>query len=250
VPYSNLENAVDDRIFDSIPVPADLPTGWRVDFAQGAQVEEAEHLEYEVFLSVGFCEPSSAGRIEEFDPWRADSRFKVVLDSDDRIRGLVRELYGRYDDLPVGTFRRYADYPPDPVIEYASLAVDPDVQSTGVAEWLYASVWQDAIRVGAGGLVGVGADWMLTILNDVWNLGFRQLGEGRWYMGGDCIPIGTSLADMMKRFKRQPTLFRWLVEEMDLRDLHLPEIRSAVESARAAGGGVGEQRFSGRGGNR
>jgi hypothetical protein len=203
-----------------------------VDVAEGDQVAVAERLEYQVFVEIGYCEPSPSGRAEEFDPWRDESRFKVVLDTGGRIRGVVRELYGSYDDLPVGSFPRWDDYPPDPVFEYASLAVPRSARNAGIAEGLYRSVWQDALRVGAPGLVAIGAHWLLDILNGAYDLGFGQLGPGRHYMGSECLPVGTSMSDLLTRLKNQPRFFRWATEEIDLRELPVSEFRSAVASSR------------------
>jgi hypothetical protein len=232
VPERDPEQPTDERPFDSVARPADLPPGWRVDVAEGDQVAVAERLEYDVFVEIGYCGPSPDGRAEEFDPWRDESRFKVVLDTGGGIHGVARELYGSYDSLPVGSFPRWDDYPPDPVFEYASLAVPHSARDAGIAEALYRSVWQDALRVGASGLVAIGAEWLLAILNDTYDLGFRQLGPGRHYMGSECIPVGTSMSDLLDRLKNQPRFFRWATEEIDLRDLPVSEFRSAVAASR------------------
>lgn len=223
----------DDRPFDSVPVPPDLPDGWELTTATGEQIGQAEQLEYRVFSAVGFCAPSDSGRAEEFDRWRQASSFRIVVSDTGEIMGVVRVIFGAYADLPIGSFPQYREYPPDPILEYASLAVRDDVRHTGVAEALYRGVWQDAIRMGAGGIAAIGATWLLTILNDVHNFGFEELGEGRFYMGGDCIPIGTAIGCLVERFKRQPSFFQWMTAEVDLRDLPTPSVRSAVADVRA-----------------
>lgn len=223
----------DDRPFDSVPVPPDLPDGWELTTAVGEQIQKAEHLEYEVFSAVGFCAPTRSGRAEEFDQWRSASSFRIVVSETGQIMGVVRVIFGEYATLPIGSFRRFRQYPPDPVLEYASLAVPDDVRRSGVAEALYRGVWQDAIRMGAGGIAGIGATWILKVLNDVYNFGFEELGEGRFYMGGDCLPIGTSVSCLIERLKKQPSFFRWVTAEVDLRDLPVPTVRSAVADVRA-----------------
>lgn len=235
-PVQRDSQSISQRAFDSVPIPTPLPPGWSVVLAEGSLVEEAERLEYDVFVEIGFCEPSTSGRAEEFDPWRDASRFKVVLDSEGRPQGVARELFGNYDDLPIGTFPRYEEYPPDPVMEYASITVSKDVRRGGVAECLYRTGWQDAVRFGASGLVAIGADWAFAILNGTFDLGFRQLGPGRYYMGGDCLPMGTSMTDLIERLRNQPSFFRWGVEEIDLRELSASEFRSAVATALEATG--------------
>lgn len=224
---------IDDRSFDSVPVPPDLPRDWQLTTAIGEQIEQAERLEYEVFSAIGFCAPSRSGRAEEYDPWQEASSFRIVVSDTGTIMGVVRVIFGEYAALPIGSFRQYREYPPDPVLEYASLAVPSDVRRTGVAEALYRGVWQDAIRMGAGGIAGIGADWILGILNDIYNFGFEELGEGRFYMGSDCIPVGTAVSCLIERLKRQPSFFRWVTAEVDLRDLPIPSVRTAVADVRA-----------------
>lgn len=222
-----------ERPFDSVRVPPELPEGWRLDTAQGDQVAEAEAMEYEVFAAIGYCEESPLGRAREFDPWRERSEFKVVRDADGVLRGVVHVLVGRYEDLPIGTFERYREYPPDPLLEYASLAVPVGERNRGVAEALYRGVWQEAIRLNTSGMVAIAADWLLRILNGAYDLGFESLGPKRFYMGSECVPIGTDLIGLIHRLKRQPSFFRWAVAEIDLRNLTSEPVRAAVTAARS-----------------
>lgn len=222
-----------DREFDSVPVPPDVPVGWRTTDATPAQALEAERLEYEVFLAAGFCDPSPQHRAHEFDPWRGTSRFQVVVSPDGTVQGAVRLMVGAYAQLPVGAFERTVPVPADPVLEYASLAVSADQRRTGVAEALYRAVWQQALREGVEGIVAIGEGWLVEILNGVYNFGFRQLGPSRWYMGGDCFPMGTEISALLERLKRQPSFFRWVSSEIDLRDLPEPAVREAVRTVRS-----------------
>lgn len=222
-----------ERSLDSVPVPAELPAGWALSTATGEQVAAAERLEYEVFVDVNFCEPSDQKRAIEFDPWREQSVFKIVLNPKREIRGVVRVLIGDYDDLPIGSFPRDRPFPPDPVLEYASLAVPETERNRGVAEALYRGVWQEALRRGTAGMVGIGADWLLGILNETYDLGFVQLGPGRFYMGSECIPVGTDFTSLLSRLKRQPSFFKWAVSELDLRDLPAADVHDAVAEVRA-----------------
>lgn len=221
-----------EKAFDTVPVPPDLPAGWTLVTATTDQTSEAERVEYHVFLEIGFCERSEHERALEFDPWRDESIFKVVLDHTDRIRGVVRLLVGEYDHLPIGSFRRDRVYPPDPVLEYASLAVPANERNLGVAEALYRGVWQEALRRGTSGMVAIGADWLLGILNETYDLGFVQLGPGRYYMGSHCIPVGTDFTTLLERLKRQPSFFRWAVSELDLRDIPDSTVQHAVSDLR------------------
>lgn len=224
----------DTREFDSVPVPPQLPEGWFTGEASGEQTRQAERLEYNVFLAAGFCDPSDTGRVAEFEPWRDATRFQVVVSPDGEVQGTVRVMVGTYDSLPVGKFDRDLAYPADPVVEYASLALPPHQRKVGIAEALYRSVWMHAIRANASGLVAIAETWLFGILNDTYNFGFIQLGPSRWYMGGECLPIGTSMDAVLQRFKRQPTFFRWLSSEIDLRDLDESDLRGTVQDVRSS----------------
>jgi hypothetical protein len=226
----------DERAFDTVPVPADLPPGWSVTTASGVLVARAEQLEYRIFHAAGFCDESADRRVAEFEPWRDASSFKVVLSGTGEVRGAVRTLIGNYDRLPVGKFERSSPYPGDPVLEYASLAVPITERGAGVAEALYRAVWQDALRSGVEGLVAIGEDWLLRILNGVYGFGFEQLGPSEWYMGGDCFPMGTGMRELTDRLTRQPSFFRWVSAEIDLRDLPSPATREAVRQLREGPG--------------
>ena len=205
--------------FDKAPVPPSLPAGWVTETATGARISEAEHIEYEVFRAAGFCESSPLGRVREFEPWRSDSRFKVVLEPDGVLHGTVRYLVGPYHDLPVGSFPAVAGGLADPVLEYASLAVPEHARGTGVSEALYRAVWLEAMRQGVGGVAAIGESWLMQILNDYYDLGFEQLGPSRWYMGGDCFPMGTTLPAVLSRLERQPSFRAWVFSEIDLREM-------------------------------
>ena len=226
------EAEADLRDFDSVPVPPEPSDGWRVTLAEGDLVAEAEKLEYETFHAAGFCGESALERVEAYDPWRGISHFVVVVDPDGVLQGTVRFMLGDYDQLPVGAFERTGTYPPDPVLEYASLSVRPGCRKTGVTEWLYRAVWQQATLRGAASMVAIGETWLMDLLNEAYEFGFEQLGPTRWYMGGDCFAMGTAMADLMQRMLRQPSLFDWGSSVIPLEDIPLPEIRSAVAELR------------------
>lgn len=223
---------IDLRDFDSVVVPPEIPEGWSVTAASGSLLVDAEELEYETFLRAQYCKHSDSGRVEEYEQWRDRSEFVVVLDPDGTVQGAVRILFGPYDELPVGAFERNEAYPTDPVLEYASLSVRPECRKTGVTEWLYRAVWQQATLRGAAGMVAIGETWLMALLNDTYEFGFRQLGPERQYMGGDCFVMGTDVGSLMQRMLRQPSLFEWGSGEIDLRDIPRAEVRSAVEELR------------------
>ena len=218
--------------FDAAPVPPPLHPGYRVGRASGHHLSEAERLEYSIFVELEYCRPSSELRSMEYEPWRSESVFQVVVDDQDSVVGTVRTLFGEYDHLPVGKFERTHELPADPVLEYASLADPPGHRAQGVAEELYRAVFQDAVRLGAAGLVALGERWILDFLNGTYGLGFRQLGPSRWYMGGDCFPMGVGLSDLIRRLARsQPSFLQYLTTEIDLRDATHVDVRHTLLEA-------------------
>ncbi len=216
---------------DWVGRPKDPPVGAFVGLAGGELAARARGLEYEVFAEQGYCEPSVDGRVTEYAKWEAASRFHVVVTDADELIATVRTTAGCYDDLPVGKFERWDSYPPDIVVEYASLVVPRSARGAGGAEALYRSVVHEAVAIGAGGLVAIGEQWLLDLLNGVYDFGFRQLGPSRWYMGGECFPMGTSMADLWVHLRtRQPTLYAWFLEGIDRVDL-----RDSTGSVQAPG---------------
>lgn len=217
---AGLPAPADEERVDWVGRPKDPPPGAFVGLAGGGLAERARGLEYEVFAEQGYCEPSVDGRVAEYDKWEDASRFHVVVAGADDLIATVRTTAGRYNELPVGKFERWDAYPPDPVVEYASLAVPRTARGAGGAEALYRSVVHEAVAIGAGGLVAIGEQWLLDLLNGVYDFGFRQLGPSRWYMGGECFPMGTSMADLWVHLRtRQPTLYGWFLEGIDQVDL-------------------------------
>jgi hypothetical protein len=214
-----------------VPVESDLPHDWVgrlkgapegawVGIADGELAERARRLEYEVFLEQGYCEPDPGERIAEYRPWEDRSQFHAVVDADGELIAAVRTTLGDYVDLPVGKFERWDDELPNPVLEYASLVVPTGARGLGGAEALYRSVFQEAIRSGAGGLVAIGEQWLLDLLNEVYDFSFCQLGPSRWYMGGECFPMGVSVAGVLQHFRdHQPTFLDWVLEGLDVIDL-------------------------------
>lgn len=186
----------------------------------GPSFVAAEQIEYEVFAAVGFCAVSHSGRASEYDPWRESSSFHVAFAPDGSIAGVIRSITGDYSELPVGTFERSVAYPLDPVTEFASLAVTTQWRGQmGVAETLYRDTWSVAVRRGAKGMVAIGENWLVELLNIGFDFGFVKLGETRTYMGGECFPMGVSLSDIARRLsERQPLFWQWCIEGLDLRD--------------------------------
>jgi hypothetical protein len=137
-------------------------------------------------------------------------------------------MFGRFDDLQVGQFGRFRPWPPDPVLEYGSVAVRRHARKTGTAAWLYRFVAHEAFRLGANGLVAVTEQWTMDLINSSFPMGMEKIGPSKWYMGGECFPMGATLEGILERSTVWPGWFRWSAGTIDLRSVADQEIREIV----------------------
>ena len=160
------------------------------------------------------AEESPRRRVEEMVRWADHSRFHAVIDGEDEIVGTIRTIFGRYDELPVGKFRRTDFSHPDPVCELASLVIRPGDRSTGVIENLYRNGWLDAFRSDATSVVALIDPWLYRVFKDVYAMPFEVIGESHHYMGSDPVPVGMALDgpcyDDLAR--RNPGFWAWILE--------------------------------------
>ncbi|CAN5868475.1 hypothetical protein BH23ACT2_BH23ACT2_11610 [soil metagenome] len=208
--------------------PADLLPGHRLVTILGGDLwMEAEAFVYEMYVSIGYTQPSPRRAVEELSRWSNRSRFHAVLDEDDRIIGTVRSIFGPYDELPVSQFERTDFTDPDPVCELSSLVVDPAVRSTGVIEHLYRAGWLDAWRSDSRALVALIDDWLFEVFRDTYCLPFSEIGPGRHYMGTNPVPVSLPLvgSHYLDHARRNPQFWAWILEgvaPVEVRDWDLP----------------------------
>ncbi|MCB0977388.1 MAG: hypothetical protein KDB02_08005 [Acidimicrobiales bacterium] len=197
--------------------PADLLDHHRlVTITGGPMWESAERFVHDTYVELGYTAPSARKHVEELAPYESMSIFHAVVDEDDQIVGTVRNIFGSYDDLPVGKFHRIDGVDPDPLCELSSLVVSPSVRSTGVIEHLYRTGWLDAFRMGCHAVVAIIDDWLLDVFQQNYGLPFRQIGSGREYMGGVPVPVALSLdgTDYDDLARRNPLFWEWVLEEV------------------------------------
>lgn len=198
--------------------PADLLPGHRVITIDGGDLwMEAEAFVYEMYVKIGYTEPSPRHQVEELARWSERSRFHAVLDEHDRIIGTIRTIFGRYAELPVSQFERTNHDDPDPVCEFSSLVVDPTQRSTGVIEHLYRAGWLDASRSGANAIVALIDEWLYEAFVDIYRLPFRRIGVGQHYMGTDPVPVAMPLYgdNYLDMARTNPHFYAWNVEGCD-----------------------------------
>lgn len=219
--------------------PADLLPGHRLVTITLADEElwaACEAFVYEMYVSIGYTEPSPRHRVEELAAWAEVSRFHAVLDENDRVVGTVRTIFGKYAQLPVSQFERTDHRDPDPVCELSSLVVDPHQRSTGVIEHLYRAGWLDAWREGNQALVALIDDWLFEAFVDTYRLPFRKIGIGQHYMGSDPVPVSLPLKGRhyLDLARDNPGFWAWTLEALtatEVRDWGLPIVLVDTDTA-------------------
>lgn len=196
--------------------PAPLLPGHRLVTIEGGDLwMEAEAFVYEMYVKIGYTEPSPKHQVEELARWSDRSRFHAVLDEQDRIIGTIRTIFGSYDELPVAQFERTDHDDEDPVCEFSSLVVDPTQRSTGVIEHLYRAGWLDASRSGSNAIVALIDEWLYEAFVDVYRLPFRKIGVGQHYMGTDPVPVAMALYgdNYLDMARTNPHFYAWCASE-------------------------------------
>ncbi len=202
--------------------PADLDPGMRLEqVTEGPLRDKAEAFVYDVYREMGYCDPSPRRRVEELQPWADRAVFHVVLDDTDRVYGTVRTVFGSYDELPIGHFRRTDFDVADPVCELGALAVDHTARSTGVIEHLYREGWLHACRAGASALVAVIEPWLLDVFTGTYGLDFQTVGEGQDYLGAYCVPAAFPHvpASYETLGRRNPEFTKWTAERIEIHEI-------------------------------
>lgn len=216
-PASEASLTIADSIDQRAPSgrPADLMPGHRlVRVTDGPEWDRAEAFVHDLYVRIGYTQPSPNRRVTELEPYRNRSIFNVVMNEDDRIIGTLRNIYGPYAELPVSGFERTDYEDGDPVVELSSLVVDPTQRSTGVIEHLYRAGWRDAWRSGASALVALIDDWLFDAFVDSYRLPFRRVGVAEDYMGTHPCPVALPLsAPAYERHVREnPDFWAWILE--------------------------------------
>lgn len=208
--------------------PADLLPGHRLITIEGGDLwMDAEAFVYEMYVKIGYTEPSPRHQVEELARWSDQSRFHAIVDEHDKVIGTVRTIFGRYGELPVSQFERTDHDDPDPVCEFSSLVVDPTQRSTGVIEHLYRAGWLDAWRSGCGAVVALIDDWLFEAFRDIYHLPFRKIGIGQHFMGTDPVPVALPLngSAYLSLARDNPQFWAWTLEAVaatEVRDWGLP----------------------------
>jgi hypothetical protein len=189
----------------------------------------AEQFVYDVFRTSGFCAESPRRHVEESEPWREGSTLHVITDDGDHGRevgrdgdepgavvGVVRTILGTFDELPVSRFDPAVAVPGGVLCEIGSLAVKSDQRGMGVANELHRAAFLAGIRERCDGFCFLIEEWMFDFFAGVYGLPVRRLAPPSHFMGGDIVPTGMWMPEMLRVIARvRPHVYRWAVEDLE-----------------------------------
>ena len=180
----------------------------------------AEAFVYDVFRTSGFCAESSRRHVEETEPWRPGSTLHVITDDGEGhtpgdVVGVVRTISGTFDALPVARFEPEVPVPSGVLCEIGSLAVKSDQRGLGVANELHRAAFTAGIRNRCAGFCFLIEEWMFDFFADHYGLPVRRLAPPRHFMGGDIVPTGMWMPEMLEVIaERRPHVYSWAVEDL------------------------------------
>lgn len=161
--------------------------------------DEAETLEGLKLVNKRYCEKgylpeSEMGKAFE-DKYIKHSLY-IVAKAEGRVAGVIRIVENSESGLPVlNEFtlfekekERLQQYPHESLVELGNLAAEP---GQGIASGLYKEAYRYCIKNKKIPLAALGEDLMEKLIDKYWfsGIGYRRLGESKFYIGGDCAPI-------------------------------------------------------------
>jgi hypothetical protein len=176
--------------------------------------DAAERFVYRIFRVSGFCEESPREYVEETEPWRADSQLHVITEGQE-IVGVARTILGTFEELPVRQFDTDVPIPSGTLCEIGSLAVRPTLRGLGVANELHRRSFLRGLHEGIEGICCLIDDWMFDFFRSHYGLPVRALGPARSFMGGEVVPTGMWVPEMLHvLYRTRPNVYRWTVEDL------------------------------------
>lgn len=183
---------------------------------------QAERLVYRVYRSVGFCEHSDRGWVEEFEPYRAGSAFHVVVENG-RVIGAIRTIIGPISDLPVGQLPIHSVSPSLVVCEVGSLAVEQEFRGLGVTNAVHRQGVQYGFLHGTPAFALAVEPWFIDAYRDLYGLPIQLISEPSHYMGSDTIGGLVYFDELVNVLLRErPKTLNWIFEGIKP-ELWLPE---------------------------
>lgn len=156
----------------------------------------ADELEREILAEAGLSVGTTRAR-------PSPTTFHVASTADGQILGVACTTIGPLAELPLGlalqTVGELVDdeHPlPGPVCELVSLAVTQGEDTDGVAELLYRSFFQHAVRARAR-CITIGVDpWLVDVLREQYGVPFETIGPPIDLLGRQLLPVGGDLLQL------------------------------------------------------
>jgi hypothetical protein len=209
-----------------------------------ADLARAQGLEHDVFAAEGFVAASDRRVIEEYIDLGPQSRWYLARRGGDTA-GVLRVIEPGTVQVPA--VRSFAiDAGAEDLlarhryVEIGTLALPAAERGSDVGLHLYRAALHDSLRDGVTVWVAVLERWLLEHYATA-GFGFEPMGAGRYYMGGDCLPVVLDLERTLAALQAdQPALHRWLTAgPATTADARLPRPRPAPAGrARPIGGRV------------
>lgn len=176
---------------------------------------------YDEYLRRGWCKASASRRVPEHEPWADISTFHIINDAESGIAGTLRTVIAPFTDLPIGSeYPRTSEWPPDQCCEFGAFVVAPGARKLQATSYLHRSALEIGVKGGALSVVAVVETPLLRLLRDGYGFPFIQVGEGRDYMGAECIPIATTYKDIAESiFRLDKDMYRWLFKVFTLEEV-------------------------------
>jgi hypothetical protein len=204
----------------------------------------ARGLEHDVFAAEGFVPASDRRVVEEYTDLDAQSRWYIARRGPETA-GVLRVIEPGPVRLPaIRSFAidaaaqdRLAGHR---YVEIGTLAVTAAERGSDVGLHLYRAALRDSLRDGVTAWVAVLEKWLIEHFAAM-GVPFEPMGAGRYYMGGDCLPVVLDIERTLPELRaNQPAFHRWLtVGTAAAADARLPRPRPApAVRARPIGGRV------------
>jgi hypothetical protein len=187
------------------------------------RVAESEHdlatargLEHDVFLAEGFIAPSARRVVEEYEHLDAQSRW-YLAERDGEPAGVLRVMAPAPRPVPaVHSFALHPDAREElgrhRYTEVGTLAVTETHRGTDTGMHLYRAAFGDAVRAGTTAWVAVLEQWLIEHMAS-FGLPFAPMGDGRYYMGGECLPVVLDFENALATLHRtDAALHAWMTE--------------------------------------
>jgi hypothetical protein len=179
-----------------------------------ADLMTARALEHDVFVAEGFTPASDRRVVEEYGHLDGQSRW-LLAERDGEAAGVLRLMAD--GPHPVPAVHHFPPFPGahdvldgDRYAEVGTLAITEAHRGSDVGLHLYRAGFQLSMLEGVTAWVAVLEQWLLEHM-DASGFRFVPMGEPRYYMGGECLPVRMVFREAIVTLReRDAGLHDWL----------------------------------------